>query len=750
MARIPIHFCFIFSRFIYVLAAFLLSMVLLFAPSKHAMSDNADNNENLVKQLISQGLEEMVKTHWLKAAEYYKKARELAKEDKLLQLEVDALFALLEVYQLQLNSVDAFNIAKEIENLAVHLNDEFSIVRSYRLLGISYQAVAQNELARDYFAVAAETARHLKNPSLLAQLLNELGYADVLLLDYRSAYNTFDESYQVSRSINDKSLMLLALINKQRSAIALGNKRVLSGGFSRIEKLINEIGRKNQVAGERISLGTLYRSALIKLKLDKQLRKKAFDQYQQALKTAKKQNDLRLESLALGYLGQIYSDEGQYETAETYSKQALEKAQKFDLLTLLYRWQLQLARIYRASRERDKAINYYYQTLETQKRIGLKNFLRYERSYSDDIKPVYEELLQLTFQKLETMTKNKNTWLKEIINYVQQFKQAEIEAFCLADCQFSIRENKDDLNQGNAVLIPLSLEDELHVLLITQAGITHQKQNVAKTLLRKNVIKIQQSIFQNNKNYLSSSKKLYKWLIAPFSQTLVKNNVQSLSVVAMNELMEIPFVALYDGKHYLIENYDVTLTAHIHEDHSGNLTNGSMNLLGKFDDVELSNAYKNRLGKLFNAQSINFVEDAVQIKKLIHDNNSNVEILTRIEPSVDYRKSKFTWNDYPFSLTTSLGKLSTNEPISLVILNSSQVDNLLMYANSQILNAKFILLNTANNTKQSSNFKLFFLKELKQSNNVKQAYRKTLLHYITKGINDSGNWASFPLISNAQ
>jgi len=59
-------------------------------------------------------------------------------------------------------------------------------------------------------------------------------------------------------------------------------------------------------------------------------------------------------------------------------------------------------------------------------------------------------------------------------------------------------------------------------------------------------------------------------------------------------------------------------------------------------------------------------------------------------------------------------------------------------------------LNTANNTKQSSNFKLFFLKELKQSNNVKQAYRKTLLHYITKVNNDSGIWARFSLISNTQ
>lgn len=56
------------------------------------------------------------------------------------------------------------------------------------------------------------------------------------------------------------------------------------------------------------------------------------------------------------------------------------------------------------------------------------------------------------------------------------------------------------------------------------------------------------------------SKQVYNWLIRPAETQLSKNQIGTLVFVLDEFLKNIPMAALYDGKHYLIENYAIALT----------------------------------------------------------------------------------------------------------------------------------------------------------------------------------------------
>ncbi|MEA1967481.1 MAG: CHAT domain-containing protein, partial [Thermodesulfobacteriota bacterium] len=63
----------------------------------------------------------------------------------------------------------------------------------------------------------------------------------------------------------------------------------------------------------------------------------------------------------------------------------------------------------------------------------------------------------------------------------------------------------------------------------------------------------------NNNRFRFYSSRLYTWFINPIVEDLKKNEIQTLVVSPDGILGLIPFGALFDGKHYLIEKYAVAV-----------------------------------------------------------------------------------------------------------------------------------------------------------------------------------------------
>ena len=71
---------------------------------------------------------------------------------------------------------------------------------------------------------------------------------------------------------------------------------------------------------------------------------------------------------------------------------------------------------------------------------------------------------------------------------------------------------------------------------------------------------IRKRIQPQNSNFETSAQKLYNWLIAPFTEELEQNQVNTLVFVLDGVLRNIPMTVLQDGERYLIEKYAVVLT----------------------------------------------------------------------------------------------------------------------------------------------------------------------------------------------
>jgi CHAT domain-containing protein len=60
--------------------------------------------------------------------------------------------------------------------------------------------------------------------------------------------------------------------------------------------------------------------------------------------------------------------------------------------------------------------------------------------------------------------------------------------------------------------------------------------------------------------YLKPAKHLYSWLIKPLLSELQRHQVKTLVIVPEGALRTMPFAALYDGKHYVVEQFALATT----------------------------------------------------------------------------------------------------------------------------------------------------------------------------------------------
>ncbi|MEM9247024.1 MAG: CHAT domain-containing protein, partial [Cyanobacteria bacterium P01_F01_bin.153] len=102
---------------------------------------------------------------------------------------------------------------------------------------------------------------------------------------------------------------------------------------------------------------------------------------------------------------------------------------------------------------------------------------------------------------------------------------------------------------------------ELNLVLPSGAPQRHTVKGVAPSLLAAN-LQLRQTItspFQEAKVYRTPAQALYKWLLAPFRETLEENGVELLMFSLDPGLRSLPIAALHDGDQYLIENYAVAV-----------------------------------------------------------------------------------------------------------------------------------------------------------------------------------------------
>lgn len=475
-------------------------------------------------------------------------------------------------------------------------------------LGDYYLVTQQQEKAEPLLQEAEAMARKLKQPLLLAQVLNKQGNRLIMSLKIQEAIKIYEDSLELAKRASDSSLIARVKLNL---ALALP-KRPVNNQQALIEmEEALKITLALSPASHLKSSALLALSQLPKTFEDSRNKSDQFtnEQRQKTLNitllaleaaqtSAKQTGDNRTLSYALGLKGELYEQAGHYDDALRLTRQALFVAQQTPrgtplpvvqqqiascttkapsipaspLPELTYRWYWQLGRLFKSQHHWDEATKMYQFAVDqlkfVRKQLSETGYRLKVSSFKENLAPLYLELIELLFQRAtdagnQGLVKDQQAQLQAAQQIIERFKRDEIQDYFRQECfwanenQASIEEN---LSTETAVLYPIFLakETQLKLLLKLPTGLYLFDAPVlgkiahTTTVLRGNLVKPSdtQRPFQT-----TEANKLYNWLITPIAAKLETQHIHTLIIVPDGVLRTIPFAALYDGKQFLMEKY---------------------------------------------------------------------------------------------------------------------------------------------------------------------------------------------------
>ncbi|MEL6779837.1 MAG: CHAT domain-containing protein [Cyanobacteria bacterium J06597_16] len=289
-------------------------------------------------------------------------------------------------------------------------------------------------------------------------------------------------------------------------------------------------------------------------------------QLQKAAQQAQQLVDVRAESHAVGLLGQVYEQTQQWEIAQAQTQRALRLAQ--GEADIAYRWQWQLGRVLKSpmnpQRSFQKAIEAYEQAIVSLTRLRGDLAMGSDRtqfSFKKNVEPVYRQLVDLLL-KTDPQANNYQANLARAQDVIESLRLAELDNYFKEACIDIQPVDISQVDPAAAIVYSILLDDRLSVIWrlpnqplqqFSTAISAGEVADVTKGLR-------QQLVIRSRRDYYDSAQQLYRWLIEPAKEALVKSDVETIVFVLDGPLQNVPMAALYDGEHFLIEDYNVALT----------------------------------------------------------------------------------------------------------------------------------------------------------------------------------------------
>jgi CHAT domain-containing protein len=175
----------------------------------------------------------------------------------------------------------------------------------------------------------------------------------------------------------------------------------------------------------------------------------------------------------------------------------------------------------------------------------------------------------------------KQKLLKMAIDTIESLRETELQNYFQDVCvtQKVKKTRHDKLPEKTAIFYPILFEEKGFLLLTFHDDDSNVKQveqirqvevDIPVQQLKKEADDFWQQFgdegaikraIKNDKKYLDSAKKLYKWLIEPITAELEARSIETLVIVPGGDLFHLPFAALYDAnqKKYLFEKYALAI-----------------------------------------------------------------------------------------------------------------------------------------------------------------------------------------------
>ncbi|MEM9214201.1 MAG: CHAT domain-containing protein [Cyanobacteria bacterium P01_F01_bin.150] len=312
----------------------------------------------------------------------------------------------------------------------------------------------------------------------------------------------------------------------------------------------------------------------------------------ETVQQARQSGDRYAETYATGYLGNIYEQAAQWADANKLTQEALVLAQGLDATDIIYQWQWQLARILKRQGNQADALSAYKAAFESLKSLRydlVSSTLDRQFSFKEEVEPVYREYVDLL---LDPAVDISPATLQQARQVIESLQLAELSNFFQSTCIEGQAIAIDDVDQTDtAVIYPIVLGDpsseevnqRLEVIVsLPNQPLTHHTVPVSHKHFEKIVNRLLYSLTRpfpapEGKDL---GQEVYNWLIRPIENELAQTQVKTLVFILDGTLREIPMAALFDGEHYLIEDYQVALTPGLQLLNPQSLRRQSVKVLG--------------------------------------------------------------------------------------------------------------------------------------------------------------------------
>jgi CHAT domain-containing protein/predicted XRE-type DNA-binding protein len=395
----------------------------------------------------------------------------------------------------------------------------------------------------------------------------------------------------------------------------------------------------------------------------------------ETIQLAEQINYPKAQSYSLGLRGQIHEKLADWDNAQQYTQQALILAQGINAPEVSYLWQWQLGRINLALGERSQAIAHYTQAVELLKSlsrdlVAINSDVQY--SFRDSVEPVYRGLVSLLLE-----TDPEDSIAQENLEsgraVMESLQLAELNNFFREACLEAQEVNIDHLDQQAAIIYPIILSDRLEVILsLPNQPLKHYSTKITQKQLEQVIEQFRRNIvIRSRRNFYRSARKLYDLVIRPALADLRESQIKTLVFIPDGTFRNIPLGALYDGQHYLLEDYSIALTP-------------GLQLLNPhpLDPVKLKTIAAGLTTGVDGFAKLDYVSE--ELKEIA--NRADSRVLVNEDFTSEALKQEIQYSDYPIVHIATHGQFSSTLEDTFLLawnerININELNNILQTRN---------------------------------------------------------------------
>ena len=426
-----------------------------------------------------------------------------------------------------------------------------------RSLGTTLQTLGNLNQSQSVLTTSLAIAKKANLPEEQAATLFSLGNTSKLKEEYRDAIAFYQQAVALTA---DPMTKVEAQLNLLSFLIITEQWQASEALLPEIQANITDFSPSRPTIYAQVNLA----KNLIELQKNSDLVEytaEIKDILQQTLEQARQLKDRRAESSALGTLGHFYEQQQQWSIAQEITKQALNLSETINADDISYQWQWQLGRLLQIQGDTQKAIAPYTQAVNNLQSlrsslVAVNPDARF--SFRESVEPVYRELVGI----LLDANPNQHQ-LQQAREVIESLQLAELENFFQEACLDAKPKQIDEVDATAAVIYPIILPDRLAVILsLPDHSLRHYSTYLPQAEIENTIENLYQSlnpVFSNQKR-MQLSQQVYNWSIKPAEADLTQHGIKTLAFVLDGSLRKIPMAALYDGKQYAIEKYNIALT----------------------------------------------------------------------------------------------------------------------------------------------------------------------------------------------